>query len=79
MKKTPEQIQEERIEIDRLVASLYSMVNRIPSTHNQWSYQRAVEFKETVKKARTEINKARKNVVTLRNAYATLSLYYAAP
>lgn len=78
MKKTPEQLQEEKREIDQLVAHISSMIARVPLTHNNWSYQRAVDYKDTVKKARSELNKIRKNVVTLRNIYSTLGLYYAA-
>lgn len=78
MKKTPEQIQEERVEIDRLVATLSTMVNRVPASHNSWSYQRAVEFKEAAKKARSEINRARRSVLALLSAYAQLSIFYAA-
>lgn len=77
MKKTPEQLQEEKREIDQLVAHISSMICRVPITHNSWSYQRAVDYKETVKKARSEINKTRKNISTLRSAYSTLSMFYA--
>lgn len=64
----------------RLVAeakkSIEAIINKIPSDHSRWSYQRAVAFKAAVDKARQILKSERATVNSAQMAASELQGYH---
>lgn len=76
-KKSPEQAAEERKAIERLTTTINGMISGVlPKDHNNWSYQRAVDFKAAVRKAASEVKKQRKSLSSLHSTLSMLKNYY---
>lgn len=56
--------------------NIRALINKIPSSHSGWSYQRAVAFKATVERARTILNSERTTVERAQMAASELAGYH---
>lgn len=77
VQKDPEQIAKEQARITFLRRSINERVNRVPSSFNAWSYQRAVDFKEAVVKALKVAKAARPKLPDMEQAHSRLLEFYA--
>ena len=77
-KKTPEQLEVERIEIERLLGRLMQMTDVCPKSVLDDSYQKAVQWKEAAIGARKLAESKSPTLMNLQNAVTRLQPYYAA-
>lgn len=74
--KTKEQVALEKKEENMLIERIQEISSRVPSSHNKWSYQRSLAFKDSVRRANSEVNKKRKSLDGLRAAVVDLVSFY---
>lgn len=76
-RKTPDQLAQEKEEMNWLTAKILDMTNRIPpKVLNEGSQQAAVTFKRLAVAARKQAESARPTLDKLRTAHQSIATYY---